>query len=154
MVNYTYVTYIHVESGRVENLMAVIMRDGSSFTITITWSAPIEPNGVITHYIYTVNDVSNMVLVSDNTSETSVMDLNVMGIQPHTNYNVSVFAVNSAGNGESNQISVRSPETGKGLVYLSANAFIFFFCVQNLAQLVIWRLLLTPLTLTSTPPLE
>lgn len=112
---YYYVTYIHVESGPVENLMAVFMRAGSLFTITITWSAPIEPNGVITHYIYTMTDVSNIVLVNDTTSETSVM---VMDLQPYTIYNVSVVAVNSAGSGESNQISVLTPETGKRLVLL------------------------------------
>ena len=119
---YCYVlTYIPVASGPVENLTAVIMRDGSSFTITINWSAPIEPNGVITGYIYTVTyNSNNSVLVSDTINETSVMDLNVMDIEPHTDYNVSVLAVNSAGNGESTQISVSSPQTGRSLV-------LFFF---------------------------
>lgn len=108
-------TYIHVESGPVENLMADIMRAGSSFTITIMWSPPMEPNGVITNYTYTVTDASDTVLVSDTTNETFVMDLNVMDIEPHMDYTLSVIAVNSAGNGMDSQISVLSPQTGKNL---------------------------------------
>ena len=129
-----YVTYIHIVSGQVENLMADIMRAGSSFTITITWSAPIEPNGVITHYIYTITDNSNnSVVVNDTTNETSVVDLNVMDIDPHTDYTVSVLAVNFAGNGESTQISVLSPQTGKRFHSFSKCRYILSLLLLSLS---------------------
>ena len=84
------------------------------FDITISWTAPEEPNGIITHYIYTVTDTeTSQVIASGNTLETSVDDLTLMNAEPFTSYTVSVFAVNAAGNGEDSTIVIVSPQTGK-----------------------------------------
>ena len=84
------------------------------FNITISWTAPEEPNGIITHYIYTVTDTeTDQVIASGNTVQTSVDDLTLMNAEPFTSYTVSVFAVNAAGNGEDSTIVRVSPQTGK-----------------------------------------
>ena len=88
------------------------------FSITISWTAPEEPNGIITHYIYTVTESdTSQVIVSGNTVETSVDDLTLMGAKPYTNYTVSVLGVNSAGDGEDRSIIVESPETGTYILH-------------------------------------
>ena len=84
------------------------------FNITISWTAPEEPNGDITHYIYTVTDTdTSALIIGDSTTETSIVDLPLTNVVPFTNYTVSVLAVNSAGNGEDSTITTVSPETGK-----------------------------------------
>ena len=114
----TFVHVLHTASGPVRNLMANIVI-AAPFNITISWTAPEEPNGDITHYVYTVNDTATgALIIGGTTTGTSIVDLPLTNVVPFTNYTVSVLAVNSAGNGEDSTITTVSPETGKVVPYL------------------------------------
>ena len=105
----------HTAAGPVTDLSAnIATTDGLSFDISVAWSAPTEPNGVTLRYTYTIT-ATDEVIESQNTTDTSVEISSLNGIEPFTDYNVSVFAVNSAGDGETTTICKRSPETGKYL---------------------------------------
>ena len=100
-------------SDPVENLTASFTHDSGSFSISISWSEPIEPNGVILRYNYTVFDTETTTeLLAGSTESTSVVVTMLSGVEPFTNYTVGVFAVNSAGGGQDSTITSLSPETG------------------------------------------
>ena len=99
-----------------EGLTANITHNSTSdsFSISISWSEPFEPNGVITQYRYTVsNSSTGTTIVSDSTTSTEVNDLMLSGAEPYTNYTVTVVPVNSAGDGMDSTITLLSPQTGK-----------------------------------------
>ena len=103
-----------------EGLSAGITNDSSSdsFSVSISWSEPSEPNGVILQYNYTVSstDTNTAPLVSGSTgsgSSTSVVESMLTVIEPFTNYTVGVVAINSAGVGEESTVTVESPQTGE-----------------------------------------
>ena len=105
-------------SGPVEGLTANITHNSTSetFSISISWSEPFEPNGVITQYRYTVsNSDTGATIVNDSTTstDTEVVDLMLSGAEPYTNYTVTVVPVNSDGDGMDFTITVLSPQTGK-----------------------------------------
>lgn len=79
--------------------------------LSINWTEPLEPNGVITNYNYTLLDSANDVVSSGLTGETSV-NINV-SVLPYELYRVSVAAITGGGQGD-NMFSdfVRSPEAG------------------------------------------
>ena len=122
-------------SGPVGSLTATIAT-AAPFNISISWTAPEEPNGVITHYIYTITDAeTSQIIANGNTAETFVEDLTLMDAEPYTNYTVSVSAVNAAGNGEDSTIVRVSPETGKvvgdNLYTLHCYAMFVYICVYT-----------------------
>ena len=103
-------------SGPVEGLSAGITNDSStdSFSVSISWSEPSEPNGVILQYNYTVSSTdTNTAIVSGSTGNTSVVESMLTVIEPFTNYTVGVVAINSAGEGEESTVTVESPQTGE-----------------------------------------
>ena len=105
----------YTASGPVEGLAATVTHASGSFNISISWSAPLEPNGIIKLYNYTVTDTATSLEVALVGSElsTSVDDVSLSGGEAYTNYTVSVFAVNSAGAGEDSTITSLSPDTGE-----------------------------------------
>ena len=109
---------MYTVSGPVEVLTANITHDtiSDSFTISISWSEPTEPNGVIQQYNYTVfNTDTNTAVVTNFTvsGSTSVVESMLSSIEPYTNYTVTVVAINSVGKGDSSTLIVESPQTGK-----------------------------------------
>ena len=108
------VSTYYTASGPVEGLTATITDTSGSFKISISWSAPLEPNGIIKLYNYTVtNTVTSLEVALGSELSTSVGDVSLSGAEAYTNYTVSVFAVNSAGAGEDSIITLLSPETGE-----------------------------------------
>ena len=81
--------------------------------ISITWTEPSYTNGVITSYnvtVYQTDDSSNLVFSNDAVTGLAVTE-SVM-VLPYTNYNVSVAASTSAGQGDSSSVTILSPEAG------------------------------------------
>ncbi|KAE8615256.1 hypothetical protein XENTR_v10008456 [Xenopus tropicalis] len=80
----------------------------NSTAISLAWSPPLEPNGIITHYevIYT-NDTD---LFTQNTALTS---LSLTDLYPYTLYSISVRAFTRFGHGNqtTNVLAVRTSET-------------------------------------------
>ena len=87
--------------------------DVTDTTVTLNWTAPAVPNGVVTSYVITVtNDVTR----EEFTVNTTDTELEVTGLTPYTNYTFTVAAVNGAGVGNvSNPVTVQTAEG----VYLS-----------------------------------
>ena len=104
----------YTASGPVEGLAAIITHASGSFKISISWSAPLEPSGIIKLYNYTVtNTATSLEVALGSELSTSVGDVTLSGAEAYTNYTISVFAVNSAGAGEDSIITLLSPETGE-----------------------------------------
>ena len=96
--------------------------------ITITWTQPMYPNGVIQTYSVTVFETANPSNMVYNDS--TLIDPNVMTsvmVLPFTNYTVSVAASTSAGQGEEDTVTVESPEAGMD------NATHLSECIESLS---------------------
>ena len=84
-----------------------------SIDILLSWTAPTEPNGMITGYQFNVTETeSDAALLSDTTNTTSV-ETQSGGVQPYTNYTLSVVASTDAGSGDISTAIVESPEAGR-----------------------------------------
>ena len=81
----------------------------SSTTVQASWTSPLEPNGIVTHYeLLRVfgEDLSETELVANTTGLVAV----VSGLLPSTVYYFKVVAFNSVGSVTSNVSSVTTPE--------------------------------------------
>ena len=92
--------------------------------LSITWSEPEYPNGVITLYTVTVTqaDDSTVEVYSDDSIETPNVTVSVM-VVAFTDYTVTVAANTSAGQGDSTTDTVTSPEAGMYVTKTSQRAF-------------------------------
>lgn len=80
--------------------------------IAISWSIPLDPNGIILGYYYSLQESGGMgfVIPRTNTSLTSI-ELNI-SVVPYTNYTVEVQAFTGGGDGPEERVVVLSPEAG------------------------------------------
>ena len=88
---------------------AFIGFSSSSKSITLSWKAPIDPNGVITNYTLQcfatgTGKTHQLGLMSSQTTAT------LSGLLPNTNYTCSITAHTSVGGGPARHISVLSNE--------------------------------------------
>ena len=91
----------HAASSQPLNLTSTAATDA---TISLQWSPPDMPNGIITNYKITYN------AMTINTTDDSTT-FTLMGLDPFTNHTISVAALNGAGVGlESDSIVVRTEE--------------------------------------------
>ena len=88
----------------------------SSIVLNITWSPPVYPNGNITEYIITLNTIVSNVLQTQSDAYTPTTNSAlVFDLEPFSEYNVFVTAVNVAGNITSEEAVIMTGETGKSL---------------------------------------
>ena len=85
-----------------------------SVAVSISWSPPSQPNGVITDYNVTVyrSDNTGDIVYRNATATDTVVTVSVE-VSPFTNYTVSVSASTAAGEGESAEVIVTSPQAGR-----------------------------------------
>ena len=114
---------IPLAPGVVRDLNALFILSGSVFNtisrmytlnIDISWSEPINPNGVITAYsvtVYQTDNSSDVVYSNDAVTDLAVTE-SVM-VLPFTNYTVNVAASTSAGQGNEITIIIPSPDASK-----------------------------------------
>ena len=94
--------------------MASISYTSDSFRLSISWTEPSEPNGLILSYNYTVSETATGSEVGlGSTTSTSITDVTLSGVVAFTNYTVSVVAINSAGAGQESAITLISAETSE-----------------------------------------
>ncbi|XP_055030835.2 phosphatidylinositol phosphatase PTPRQ [Misgurnus anguillicaudatus] len=67
----------------------------TSFTVTLTWSPPEEPNGIIQQY-----EVSYSNSTYDNTINSTSPSITLRHLKPYTHYNVTVRAYTQHGHGD------------------------------------------------------
>ena len=90
-----------------------------SVDVSISWSPPSQPNGVITDYSVTVYRSDNISdIVYRNTMATDTVVTASVEVSPFTNYTVSVSASTAAGEGESEEVTITSPQAGRGMCIL------------------------------------
>ena len=97
--------------------------DVTDTIITLNWTAPAVPNGVVTGYLITATNGVTGEVFTANTTDT---ELEATGLTPYTNYTFKVAAVNGAGEGDaSNPVTV---QTAEGSVYLSLHIYMYITC--------------------------
>ncbi len=82
-----------------------------SVDVIVTWELPVEPNGIISDYQYTIESSGGVIIASGSTIKMSVTQTVILS--PYTNYTVSVQANNSVGPGQEAMQTTLSPEAGK-----------------------------------------
>ena len=71
------------------------MTEPSNVSVSVTWSEPLDANGIISGYLITI-DLDNVQLTNETTDNSTFMTI-FESLEPFTNYTVSVRAV--TGNG-------------------------------------------------------
>ena len=122
MLSCLFVYIFHTVPEKVQNLDANFVSAVSEFNtttqqwtidISITWSAPLFPNGVITSYNVTVYRTDNTSDVEYSNASITVPNVTVSVTVPaYTNYTVSVAASTSVGQGPEESVIIQSPEAG------------------------------------------
>ncbi len=89
-------------------------------SISITWVEPLEPNGVVNLYNYTLVDVDDEPVQSTLSTGLISVDTNVT-VSPYQLYRVRVVATTTGGTGEAAfSMSQRSPEAGTQSLHVHA----------------------------------
>lgn len=84
----------------------------------ITWAPPLEANGVITIYSYSIQNSSTIVFSGNTTNSSATVNVTV---SPYASYTATVQASTIAGRGEVSAVSTVSPEAG--IPYLPLQPF-------------------------------
>ena len=93
------------------SLMASISHTSDSFRLSISWTEPSEPNGIILSYNYTVSETATGSEVGlGSTTSTSITDVALSGVVAFTNYTINVVVINSIGAGQESAVTLISPE--------------------------------------------
>ena len=115
--------YLSTVPGPVRNLRVDYTAELTNFNrlsrmydlnVTISWEAPLEPNGVILEYRYRLvktDDTSNIIIQNTSTTNQSVVES--VTVAPFTNYTATVVAFTSAGSGDPVMDVTLSPEASK-----------------------------------------
>ena len=76
-------------------------------TLIVEWEPPSSPEGIITTYMVTYNDVT----VDTNNNDTNYT---ITGLDPYTNYSITVLACTSNGCGDQSDVVIgTTTEEGK-----------------------------------------
>ena len=85
----------------------------SSKSISLKWSSPLKPNGIIVKYVLRcsgLTEVPNKPNLQLNVSQTTAR---LSGLCPYTNYSCSITAHTSVGGGPAATTSVTTEQDGK-----------------------------------------
>ena len=96
----------------------VEVTDVTASEISLKWSPPEKPNGIIVAYEVLYKNIDTLFMKNTSTTSISLRDL-----KPYTLYNISVRSYTRFGHGNqlSSLVSVRTSETGKCFVCLFNN---------------------------------
>ena len=89
-----------VPGGPPSNFRATVV---NSTTITLSWSEPLLPHGVITSYTITYNSTGRQISVTVNARDTSYL---LSGLDEFTTYDVFIYASTRVGSGPSATLTV------------------------------------------------
>ena len=121
LVNLCNFELVSAAPGPVGDLTAVFDEAGALYNssarmyfleVAISWSIPVDPNGIVLGYNYSMQESGGMgfVIPGMNTNLTLV-ETNVT-VVPYTNYTVAVQAFTEGGFGSAERLVVLSPEAG------------------------------------------
>ena len=94
----------------------------TSRSLTVEWSTPLTPNGVILNYQVSYAGLESINPVPDSFEAVKTLNLSgtmytvdVAGLSPHSLYNISVKAFTSVGGGEESTVTIRTEEDGESV---------------------------------------
>lgn len=105
---HTHPLFVHAVPG--DPPQDFMRTDASSTSITLTWASPTMPNGEITGYNLTINSQELAMLSPANFSFVAV------NLSEATNFNFSIAAQTSVGQGPAASITVTTLEDGEDRV--------------------------------------
>ena len=84
-----------------------------SLNASISWSEPLQPNGEVEAYTYSIEDTSGAVVSAP--SNTSVVAVVVLGVEaaPYVELTAMVFAYTEAGPGNDSTVTMFTPQAGQ-----------------------------------------
>ena len=91
----------------------------SSSTITLSWSPPAKPNGVITRYSMLCSHTAGVVMNISQNFNSSQTTTTLSGLLPYTNYSCSITAHTSVGGGPAATINVPTIQDSELIVILN-----------------------------------
>ena len=109
-----------------------------STSLTVEWSPPLTPNGVILSYQVSYVGLESVNPVPDSFETNSTLNTNgttqtveVAGLSPYSWYSLSVKAFTSAGGGKETTVTLRTEEDGTFAI-ISLNCDVCTYCKSNL----------------------
>ena len=97
----------------------LMITNKTSTSLTVEWSPPLTPNGVILSYQVSYVGLESVNSVPDSFETISTLNTNgttqtveVTGLSPYSWYSLSVKAFTSAGGGEETTVTFRTEEDG------------------------------------------
>ncbi len=81
--------------------------------ISLTWTAPSSPNGIIRDYQITIFPTGDIADVTTVNTGSSALEFNITGLAAFTNYSVSISAITVERGESSHSIVVRTNEGSK-----------------------------------------
>ena len=115
-VNVHCVYILYVDPSRPQYLTVT---NKTSRSLTVEWSPPLTPNGVILNYQVSYVGLESVNPVPDSFETVKTLNLSgttyivdVASLSPHSLYNISVKAFTSVGGGEESTVTVRTLEEG------------------------------------------
>ena len=94
------------------------MTNKTSRSLTVEWSPPLTPNGVILNYQLSYVGLESVNPAPDSFETVKTLNLSgtaytVAGLSPHSLYNISVKAFTSVGGGEESTITIKTEENSE-----------------------------------------
>ena len=91
-------------------LNVTVTTGGMLQALVVDWESPSNPGGIITTYMVTYNDIT----ISTNGNDTMYT---IMGLDPFTNYTISVTACTDNGCGNQTDVVIGTTEE-EGTIYI------------------------------------
>ena len=113
----------------------------TSTSLTVEWSPPLTPNGVILSYQVSYVGLESVNPVPDSFETNSTLNTNgttqtveVAGLSPYSWYSLSMKAFTSAGGGEETTVTLRTEEDGTSATYILKFKLRCAYCKSNLSE--------------------
>ena len=116
-IGFTLVTVMFTHTTDPSSPLNLMINNKMSTSLTVEWSPPLTPNGVILSYQVSYVGLESVNPVPDSFERNSTLNTNgttqtveVTGLSPYSQYSLSVKAFTSAGGGEETTVSFRTEE--------------------------------------------
>ena len=111
---------VHLIGSKASSPQNLTITNKKSTSLTVEWSPPLTPNGVVLSYQVSYVGLESVNPVPDSFETNSTLNTNgttqtvdVVGLSPYSLYSLSVKAFTSAGGGEETTVTFRTEEDCK-----------------------------------------
>ena len=124
-MHFTIVTVMYTHTTDPSSPLNLTITNKTSTSLTVEWSPPLTPNGVILSYQVSYVGLESLNPVPDSFETNSTLNTNgttltveVAHLSPYSWYSLSTKAFTSAGGGEETTVTVRTEEDGTFATYI------------------------------------